>query len=74
MPDQETVWLARIIQKDAEANLSLVLVRGVFRDEDEARRLASPFGCDAIIFAKPGQHAELGGIALVALSQVGAEG
>ena len=73
MPKQDTIWLARVIQKDVETGMSLVMVRGVFQCEDEARRLAPAFGCDALVFATPGQRAELGSLVMVAPSQVGVD-
>lgn len=73
MPKQDTIWLAKMIQKDAQSGMSLVMVRGVFQCEAEARRLAPAFGCDALVFATPGQRAELGSLALIALSQVGVD-
>ena len=73
MPDQEIIWIAKSIKKDAETGMSLVMVRGVFQSEAEARRLAPAFGCDALVFAMPNQQVELGCLALVALSHVGVE-
>ena len=73
MPDTDTIWLAKILQKDEATKESLVMVRGIFSDEAEARRVASAFGCDAVVFPKPGQYAELGAITLVALSPIGAD-
>lgn len=72
MPNTETIWLAKIIQKDPETDLFWVMVRGVFCDKAEARRIATTFGCDALVHATPGQQMGLGSIALVSLSSAGA--
>lgn len=73
MSNQDTIWLAKVIQKDVKTEMSLVMVRGIFQCEAEARRLATAFGCDALVFAEPGQRAELGSLAVVTLSHIGVD-
>lgn len=64
------VWIGRVVRKDTDKGQSLVLIRGVFRREDEARRMTPAFGCDALVVAKSGQYAELGSLVVVALTQM----
>lgn len=69
MQSEGSVWIGKILRSDRSSGRSLVLVRGIFQTEYDARGIAEAFGCDALMFGTSGQKIELGQVAVVELTK-----
>lgn len=69
------VLLAKLVGHDAASDLSVVMVRGVFRIERDARDIASSLGCDVMVLLKEGgRSVMLGEVVAVKGSMILGEG
>lgn len=63
-------WIGRILRNDSvSSGLILVLFRGIFQSEQEARELTQTFGCDCLMVSTQGQVATLGQVVVVDLKR-----
>jgi len=65
MPESP-VLLAKLLDRNAASCVSVVMVRGVFQTERDARAIASAFGCDVmVLLQEAGRSVMLGEVVAV---------